>query len=166
MCALHVPPLYALALAVTQDPARAETAVVAAFAVAVTRTGRIGTATDGHLRHDLARLTYLRCATDGANSAERTVEGAAESDESVDQAGSHRSQVETTLAALRVLSATQRAVLGLCMFGDHTYRQAADLLAMPADTAAALLCSGLRELSPLLVGVAPAPSGPDTLPHG
>lgn len=44
------------------------------------------------------------------------------------------------------LSQLQRACLALCLFGGHTYREAATLLGVAPSTAAALLTSGLTEL--------------------
>ncbi len=42
----------------------------------------------------------------------------------------------------------QRASLALCRFGDHTYRQAADVLGVPHATVAELLGATLRALQP------------------
>lgn len=41
----------------------------------------------------------------------------------------------------------QRAALGICRFGGHTYRQAADLFGVPAEDVARMLCEALRALA-------------------
>ena len=41
----------------------------------------------------------------------------------------------------------QRHTLALCVFGGHTYREAADVLGVPPGTVARLLISGLHQLS-------------------
>lgn len=45
------------------------------------------------------------------------------------------------------LPTDQRAALGLCKYGGHTYRQAADLLDLPPEQVARLLCDALRSLA-------------------
>ena len=42
------------------------------------------------------------------------------------------------------LAQLQRACLALCVFGGHTYREAADLLDVPPSTVADLLTAGLQ----------------------
>lgn len=49
----------------------------------------------------------------------------------------------TTLTALRRLPEDHRAVLALCTFGGHTYRQAAAVLGLPDTKIAELLCEAL-----------------------
>lgn len=49
--------------------------------------------------------------------------------------------------SLGELEGAQRAALALCIFGGHTYRQAAARLDMASEVAADLLTSGLRDLS-------------------
>jgi hypothetical protein len=44
------------------------------------------------------------------------------------------------------LGQLQRACLALCLFGGHTYREAAALLGVAPSTAAALLTSGLTDI--------------------
>jgi len=44
------------------------------------------------------------------------------------------------------LARGQRAALALCVFGGHTYQQAATRLDLPLEVAADLLTSGLRDL--------------------
>ena len=43
--------------------------------------------------------------------------------------------------------ADQRAALGLYKYGGHTYRQAAELLDLPPERVARLLCDALRSLA-------------------
>ncbi|MBC7595030.1 MAG: sigma-70 region 4 domain-containing protein [Kineosporiaceae bacterium] len=45
------------------------------------------------------------------------------------------------------LAADQRAALGLCKYGGHTHRQAADLLDVAPEQVARLLCDALRILA-------------------
>ena len=53
------------------------------------------------------------------------------------------------------LGQLQRACLALCLFGGHTYREAAALLGLAPSTAAALLTSGLTELGRPTAGSSP-----------
>ena len=46
----------------------------------------------------------------------------------------------------------QRACLALCVFGGHTYREAAGLLGVPPTTVAELLTAGVREVGQLATG--------------
>lgn len=58
-----------------------------------------------------------------------------------------RPRAEPVAAArLAHLADLQRRTLALCVFGGHTYRQAAIALDVPAGTTAQLLVSGLRDL--------------------
>jgi DNA-directed RNA polymerase specialized sigma24 family protein len=50
------------------------------------------------------------------------------------------------MAGLGRLAQLQRACLALCVFGGHTYREAAGLLGVPPVTVAELLTAGLREV--------------------
>jgi hypothetical protein len=54
-----------------------------------------------------------------------------------------------TMVRLRQLARLQRACLALCVFGGHTYREAASLLGVPPLTVARSLTSGLTELGHL-----------------
>lgn len=56
------------------------------------------------------------------------------------------------------LADLQRSVLALCCFGGHSYRMAAEVLAVPPATVAALLTSALMELERPAEGTMP-PSG-------
>jgi len=50
------------------------------------------------------------------------------------------------LQDVHALPDDQRALLALCRFGAHTYRDAARVLTLSADGAAVLLCTALRTL--------------------
>jgi hypothetical protein len=50
------------------------------------------------------------------------------------------------MAGLGRLAQLQRASLALCVFGGHTYREAAGLLGVPPVTVAELLTAGLKEV--------------------
>ena len=52
-----------------------------------------------------------------------------------------------TLHDIYRLAADQRAALGLCKYGGHTYRQAADLLDLLPEQVTRLLCDALRALA-------------------
>ncbi len=52
----------------------------------------------------------------------------------------------TAAVRLAHLADLQRRTLALCVFGGHTYRQAAIELGVPAGTTARLLISGLQDL--------------------
>ena len=55
--------------------------------------------------------------------------------------------------------AEQRGALGLCKYGGHTYRQAAELLDLPPEQVARLLCDALRSLAnPLASRFNPSPA--------
>ena len=55
--------------------------------------------------------------------------------------------------------ADQRGALGLCEYGGHTYRQAAELLDLPPEQVARLLCDALRSLAnPLASRFKPSPA--------
>ena len=53
------------------------------------------------------------------------------------------------------LARLQRASLALCVFGELTHREAAELLDVAPGTVAGLLTSGLRELGRLQAGATP-----------
>lgn len=62
-----------------------------------------------------------------------------------------------TLDDLHALPQDQLAAVALCKFGAHSYRQAADLLGVPAAELAQILCAALRNLDrPTLGRVLPS----------
>ncbi len=56
---------------------------------------------------------------------------------------------ERLMHEIRRLPEDQRAALGLCKYGGHTYRRAAQILGLAPDHVAWLLCDALRSLGPL-----------------
>lgn len=70
-----------------------------------------------------------------------------------------RSPGAQLLHEIRGMPADQRAALGLCKYGGHTYRQAADLLDLRPEIVARLLCDTLRILAnPLVSRFEPSPA--------
>lgn len=63
-----------------------------------------------------------------------------------DAGGSVSSPRSIMLDDLHTLDDDQRAVLALCRFGGHTYREAADVLGLSAERAANLLREAMRHL--------------------
>jgi DNA-directed RNA polymerase specialized sigma24 family protein len=62
------------------------------------------------------------------------------------------SRLPPVMTWLAQLAQLQRACLALCVFGDLTHREAADLLHVAPTTVAELLTAGLRELRHLAAG--------------
>jgi DNA-binding CsgD family transcriptional regulator len=81
----------------------------------------------GDARRSMARRVYLR-SQDLPVDTSRTV------------------SMPPAMVRVHQLRQLQRACLALCLFGGHTYRDAAALLGVAPSTAAALLTSGLTEL--------------------
>ncbi|KQX72378.1 RNA polymerase sigma factor [Aeromicrobium sp. Root472D3] len=116
---LHGADLHAVASVLTTDPELAEQLVVVAVRTSLPDD-------------DLGRLsgTVVRAWLDGHPEQLETIVPAA----------------PTPLSRLHELPVHQRASLALCRFGGHTYRQAADLLELPAASVADLLTTSLRAL--------------------
>lgn len=95
-------------------------------------------------RHELARMTYLRCLRAGAVSD--PIEGRPDRDRP------DSSIASITMVGLRVLAQHQRAAFALVELGDHSTDDVADLLGLSAETVAQLLVAGRRAVEP-----APAP---------
>ena len=132
---LHGSSLYALACALLGDEAAASRAVSSAMAdlyasaageVQVTPTVTLCSAAAG---------VYDRCHA-GLASA------------SMERAGT----TPRPVVLLGELAVAQRAALALCVFGGHTYHQAARRLDTRAEVAAGLLTSGLRDLGAARLG--------------
>ncbi|QNE18262.1 hypothetical protein F1D05_10575 [Kribbella qitaiheensis] len=122
---LHGLALLNLACAVSSDREAAESAVVEAVVQACTGYGNADPS--GSLRHQLARLTYTHCVRPRGSSQASAAAG-----------GGVQPQSGLGVAASRgfsVLSRHQRGVLALTVFGDHSYREAADLLDVTPATA-------------------------------
>lgn len=132
----HGSTLYTLAHVLAGDREHAEQLVLQAIF-----TGRAGGVTrnpadpqDGLRR--LARLIYLQwCADVGPKSVPAA---------SAPQPGALAGP--TLLLGLKAMPHEQRAAVALCMFGGHSYRQAAEVLVLPAEAVAELLRDALYEL--------------------
>jgi DNA-directed RNA polymerase specialized sigma24 family protein len=121
---LHGPYVYALACALLADEEAAAEVVILAVTDHMESSGR--SAEDA--RRSLARHVYWR-------SQEVVV------------AGAPAEQLPPVMVELDQLAQLQRACLALCVFGGHTYREAAGLLGVPPATVAELLTAALREVT-------------------
>lgn len=139
----HGTSMFCLAMVVTGRAAEAEMAVVDAISEARGRSSC--TRADDHdsLRHELARLTYWRCIRGRGPGTMDYVPSAPT------VGFDHRSGALAT-ESLRTLPVQERAAIALCLYGEHTYQEAADLVALPPTTVAGLLSVGLRRLAPAL----------------
>ncbi|WP_426246732.1 sigma factor-like helix-turn-helix DNA-binding protein [Nocardioides sp. LHG3406-4] len=119
-----------MALALLGD----EETAMRAVALAMTDLARsdISTAPD-EARRSLARHVYRRSTELGADTPSML-------------------RPLPAMTWLAQLAQLQRACLALCVFGGHSYQQAADLLGVPGETVAQMLTSGLRELGRLSKG--------------
>jgi len=127
---LHGGSVYALACALMGDEAAAVRAVTLAMV-------DLALSTDGEAREDTLRFLARRVYR---HSQEAPVER------------SGKPGLPPVMAWLGELAQLQRACLALCVFGGHTHREAAALLAVPPSTVAELLSAGLRELGQLAAG--------------
>lgn len=139
VCDRHGAALFSLACAVLGDHEDAEAVVVDVVVAACSKPGTARP--DRSLRHELARLTYLRSAELGAGDEVRPVW-------LTDPAEPGWGSVAELMTEVRVAAGQQRTALALIRFGDHTYREVAELLGLPVMTVAALLCSALHDLQP------------------
>jgi len=118
----HGPSVYALACALLVDEeAAAEVVTLAMTDYARSSDGQAS----GDARRSLARRVY-RLSQEIADRGPAT-------------------QLPAVMVRLDQLAQLQRACLAVCVFGEHTYREAADLLGVPPTTVAELLTAGLRE---------------------
>lgn len=120
----HGSAVYALACALLDEEVAAKRAVVLGM------TDFVGShlSPGDDARRSLARHVYWRC-TELASETPGTP------------------GLPPTVAWIGQLVRLQRACLALCIFGGHTYRDAADLLGIPPLTVAGMLTSGLEGLS-------------------
>jgi hypothetical protein len=128
----HGRAMFALALVVCEDAEAAETVVVQAILDACTPSD-IAVLSVG--RQELARYVYV---LEGRRRAESTQPAA---DRRPDAAALSSSGV----AGAEDLSHRQRSAIALALFGDHTYRDVASLMGLPAPDVAELMRSGLIE---------------------
>lgn len=139
----HATALFSLAHAISGNAEAAVSAVSKAFqeACADPATGDFGR----EVHHELSRLTFLACRPPGNASEDPRLAPAPGAGAPTDY--------DVTVANPR-----HRALLGLTMYGDHSYRDAATLLDLePADAAAALRMM-LREYASTLRADQPFPS--------
>lgn len=129
----HGTPVYWLAYAVLGD----ETAAMRAVALGMVDFVRLEERTAIHeTRRTLARHVY-RHSTELAREL------------------STSSKPPPVMGWLAQLAWLQRASLALCIYGGHTYQDAAEVLDISPRTAAQLLTAGLHELSSLCKPVIP-----------
>ncbi|MGZ5366934.1 hypothetical protein [Aeromicrobium sp.] len=93
---------------------------------------------DSGTRKRLSRRLYLNCTwarlvSDGPPAAPSRLESSPDG-------------FDASIARLTALSKQQRAAIALFLYGDHTYREMAELLAIPELVVLGLLGSGLAEL--------------------
>jgi DNA-directed RNA polymerase specialized sigma24 family protein len=132
----HGRSLYALACALLGDEAAAAQAVTQGMT-------------------DLAHSTETVSATDARRSLARHVYR--RSQDLVDET-SETLHLPPAMLRLEQLAQLQRACLALCVFGGHTYPEAACLLGVPPMTVAQFVTAGLREVGRLAaVGTAASP---------
>ena len=96
---------------------------------------------------DFARSTESVSAKDARRSMARHVYW--RSQELAGETSKRMLQLPPAMVWLGQLAQLQRACLALCIFGGHTYREAAGLLGVPPKTVAELLTAGLREVGRL-----------------
>ena len=128
----HGDAIYSLATMLVDDEATARRVVTLAMIDLALTTDCIS---GPDAQRSLARHVYLR-SQELTGAATRTQD------------------LPPAMVWLAELAPLQRACVALCCFGDHTYRQAAALLRVPAETAAELLTAGLRDVA----GFVPEPA--------
>lgn len=131
----HSADLFSLAYIILGDHREAEDVVAHLLSDACRRPHRNP---DRGSRRNLSRRLYLSCT--------RVRIGPRLPFVPADRPVDHDAAAVTVIMRLGELSEQQRATLALCLFGDHTYEQVADLIALPAPVVLQLLRSGLREI--------------------
>jgi hypothetical protein len=126
----HGDSLYALAFTLVCDEAAATRAMTLGMIDLAHSVKRVP---DKDVRRSLARNVYRRSKELAGETSSRT------------------SHLPPAMVWLGQLARLQRACLALCVFGGHSYREAADLLGVPPKTVAELLTTGLREVGRLTV---------------
>lgn len=134
----HGGALFSLACIILGDRAEAEGVV---RHVLLEADGRPALDTShGQRRRHLARLVYLRCTR-----TRLTSQVLAHDLPSSRHRREGRAQ-PPIMVMLGELSEQQRAAIALCLHGDHTYDDVADLMSLPAAVVADLLRSALHKL--------------------
>lgn len=140
LCDDHGIALYLLACALTGSGEDARFLVAEAITDFSARPARTDRRTTDEVRTELARLVYRGNSRGGGGYAQpQTLRPRA--------AAADRVPLPEAMSWLRAVSARQREAIALCLYGGLTYRDAADVLALPASQVADLLSSGLRELA-------------------
>jgi hypothetical protein len=126
----HGQAMFALALVVCEDAETAESVVVQAILDACTPSdiavGCVG-------RQELARYVYV--LDERRRGEDRRPPGAPRPDAAA--------LASSGIAGAHGLSHRQRSAIALALFGDHTYREVASLMGLPAPDVAELMRSGL-----------------------
>lgn len=133
---LHGSALYSLALSLLGNQRPAARAVTRGVVEVLDTTAH---PEPELLRRPLSGAVYRQCEQADATVGETRPD--------------HLSALLTWLADL---TAHQRAVLVLCTYGGHSYREAAEVLDLSPTEAAGLLTSGLRRLRERASGATPA----------
>ena len=131
ICDRHGAALFSIAWSIMGDPGRAESVVVDVVARACADPGATAVAATGSLRRELTRLTYLYSLRSLA---------------CVDRTRPARWSALLRMAEVAELAGQQRAAVALVQCGDHSVDDVADLIDLPVQAVAALLCAGLRDL--------------------
>jgi hypothetical protein len=137
--AVHGDPLRALAATILRNSAAAEMVVVDVISSRCVGPGGIVRLPT---RHELARLTYLRCLRAGA--IDDRIKGRPERDRPDSSAAS------IAVVGIRIRARHQRAAVALVEFGDHTSHQISELLGLSPETTTQMLATGQRNTSPAI----------------
>lgn len=129
----HGQAMFALALVLCDDAEAAEAVVVQSILDACTPTD-ITVAAAG--RQEMARYIYVLAERRRGERAEP---------EGVERRPDGAALASSGIAGASELSHRQRAAIALALFGDHTYRDVASLMDLPAPDVAELMRSGLIE---------------------
>ncbi len=129
----HGQAMFALALVICQDAETAESVVVQAVLDACTPSDiAVGSVS----RQELARYVYVLDERRRGGSAQPVLDARPPEAAALASSG---------VAGVRALSRRQRSAIALALFGDHTYREIASLMGLPAPDVAELMRSGLIE---------------------
>ena len=131
----HGAALCALAAVILIDRERAEDEVARLLVHACSEPV---TTLDGGSRRVLSRRLYLNCAWT------RLVSGLSFSDPSAHEPSTD--SFADRIDQLAALSEQQRAAIALFLYGDHSFQEVAELIALPAPVVVGLLRLGLAEL--------------------
>lgn len=129
---LHGSALFALARALIGDEPTALHAVTWAMADLYSHSDTVPDMPQGEALREAAERVFMRCDALLADTHTRRT-----------------TILPRPMVWFGGIEGGQRGALALCVFGGHSYRQAAALLDLPPDVVAALLTSGLQELTRL-----------------